>query len=605
MKKLLSSELFRPKGDKQLRILLLCDYDPTNAGTVVDSIDAFRMLSRHDYVVRSGRGNLLARVDLSQFDGIFIHYSLVACYDSYLAPESRRRIRTFQGYKAIYIQDEYRFIDNTIAAINYMHIHVLFSVVGPEVIDHIYPPERLPHLRKVTVLTGYVPDTLIGIATPAYHDRTLDVSYRARKLPPYLGEHTLQKWQISDRFAQDAEKYGLKVNLSWREEDRIYGEAWVKFMANSKASLGTESGASVCDFTGAIEARVTQHLRAHPEATFEELRELYFKEEDGRYVINCISPRCFEAAALRTLMIMYPGNYSGAMIPWQHYVPLARDHSNMEEVGAILHDEKRANEIIERAYQHLIASDTYSYRSMMEVIDGTMETCIAAGLAPSPKPKASKVPKVTRSFYGECIYLFVTVTHKCRLRLHHYSCALSHRLYNWFVRHQSCKRLMKYVYVYTRNIAARHHRLVQQLRKWLPGVSALMDSTHTLLRLRSLQRFFLRQQDTSAHLYVTPQAGIIDIVASPIGAEHTLSVKQKISAAELRGLINLGNIHTMRWINGDILGLGTLPPFERHHVLGTCLSTDFLYHVFMDKLGLPWIEDIVVTAETLPFPNDY
>ena len=48
--------------------------------------------------------------------------------------------------------------------------------------------------------------------------------------------------------------------------------------------------------------------------------------------MNVISPRCFEAAALRTLMVMYEGEYAGILEAGRHYVELKRDHSNIDEV---------------------------------------------------------------------------------------------------------------------------------------------------------------------------------------------------------------------------------------------------------------------------------
>ena len=58
--------------------------------------------------------------------------------------------------------------------------------------------------------------------------------------------------------------------------------------------LGVESGSSICDFTGEIQKNVENHLKKYPAATFEELRDLYFKGVDGRHSIQVISPRCFE-----------------------------------------------------------------------------------------------------------------------------------------------------------------------------------------------------------------------------------------------------------------------------------------------------------------------
>ena len=143
-----------------------------------------------------------------------------------------------------------------------------------------------------------------------------------------------KKWLIGQRFLDDAERHGLRCDISWREEDRLYGDAWVRFLVSCRAVLGAESGASVCDFTGDIQRRVEAHVRQSPDTSFAELRRLYFATEDGRIRMNPISPRCFEAAAARTLMVLYPGEYGGILRPGEHYVALNKDHSNIDEVVA-------------------------------------------------------------------------------------------------------------------------------------------------------------------------------------------------------------------------------------------------------------------------------
>jgi len=299
---------------RQLEILLLCDFYP--AGTTLEHIRAFSRFSRNRIHTLSNLGELPGWLDLDRFDALIVHYSLVVARGSYLSSGARRQIREYQGFKAVFIQDDYRWINDTVEALSYMRINALFPLAPPDIMDMVYSPERLRGVRKETVLTGYVPEDLARRPVAPLSERPLDVGYRARKLPAWIGTHGQQKWQIAEHFSKDAPRYGLKVDLSYREKDRIYGNAWIEFVASCKAMLGTESGASVCDFTGQIQRNVEAHERRKPGTSFETLRDLYFKDEDYRIPMRVISPRCFEAAALRTLMIMYEGHYSGVLEPW-------------------------------------------------------------------------------------------------------------------------------------------------------------------------------------------------------------------------------------------------------------------------------------------------
>ena len=369
-----ASELTAAAAERPLHVLLLCNYYPGTASTILEHIHAFPRFSRNRYHVLNNLGDLPWWLDLSRFDALIIHYSLVASYDNYLSPSARARIREFTGYKAAFVQDDYRWINDTVDALAYMRVNAVFGLPGQDIIAQVYSPARLPGVRLETVLTGYVAEDLTRIKVPPLAERPIDVGYRARKLPAWIGSHTLQKWQIADRFRADAPGYGLKVDISYAESDRIYGDEWIRFVANCKAMLGTESGASVCDFTGDIQRNVEAHLKRDPEASFDTLRDLYFKDVDGKIMMNVISPRCFEAAALRTLMIFYEGHYSGILEPWRHYVPLLPDHSNMADVVRILRHPTEAQAIVDRAYQEIALNSKYTFRALVRRVDEVMAT---------------------------------------------------------------------------------------------------------------------------------------------------------------------------------------------------------------------------------------
>jgi len=356
-------------ADDQKHLLLLCDYRAGSAGTIVDHVMAFPRYSRHRVWVLNRLGDLPPGLELDRFDGIILHYSLVISYDSFLSKSARAAIRRFKGFKAVFIQDDYRWVNRTVSAMEYLRINAIFCLAPQDVVDMVYSPQVLPGVRKITVLAGYVPEDLARIEPKPYETRGIDVGYRARKLSAWIGGHAQEKWLIADRFLRDAPRYGLACDVSYREEDRIYGDRWIEFLRDCRAVLGSESGSSVCDFTGEIQTRVEAHERRDPDAAFETLRELYFRDADGKVMMNIVSPRCFEAAALRTLMILYEGNYSGALVPWRHYVPLRKDHSNMDEVVAVLRDPDRWSDIVDCAYREVAHNPRYTFRAMVGEFD--------------------------------------------------------------------------------------------------------------------------------------------------------------------------------------------------------------------------------------------
>jgi hypothetical protein len=375
---------------ERLRILLLCDYRKDIASTVSDHIESLCRYSRHNISCLSMFGTLPKRLDLRRFDVIVIHYSLTLCHDAYISIGARRKLAEFRGLKVVFIQDEYRHVDRTIAALYELGVNVLFTCVPDSEIEKVYSEAQLPGVRKVDTLTGFVPENLVKREVPSCHNRPIDVGYRSRKVPAWLGELGQEKWRIGERFLLDSARYGLRCDISCREEDRLYGEKWIDLVGDCKAMLGVESGSSVFDFTGDIQARVEQHLMSSPDTPFKELRELYFQGQEGRIRLNQISPRCFEMAALRTLMILYEGEYSGILKPWRHYVPLAKDHSNMDEVVDVLRDPQLCRSIVGSAYEEVALNPAYSYLTFVKHFDHILETSLLGKLERALQPYTAK-----------------------------------------------------------------------------------------------------------------------------------------------------------------------------------------------------------------------
>lgn len=402
------------ENDDALRILVMCNYDPHNAATVCDHINAFYHYSAHQVFVLSNIGELPADFSFDPFDVVVIHYSLFLAVDAYVPPSVRARLSAFRGVKLLFIQDEYRFVNRTHNAIKECGIDVVFTCVPEGEIPKVYPPEQFPHTRFINVLTGYVPEGLKLFEPLPLAERPIMVGYRGRVYPAWHGEAGREKHEIGRKFLADAKRYNLKCDIAWDEKSRIYGLEWVRFMQKCRAILAVESGASVFDFDGSVSASVETFISVlglsrkrsrqnrkllgdcspyskDPESRelYEELRETFFKEKQNLIDLAQLSPRVFEAATLRTLLVMYEGQYSGAFKPWQHYVPLRKDHSNMNEVVEFLNNPIECAKMIARTYAEVCENEDYSYRKFISRFDQIVATLAVP-------ERRSVVPKFTR-----------------------------------------------------------------------------------------------------------------------------------------------------------------------------------------------------------------
>ena len=359
-------------GNK-LNILLLCNRPARNAdaSTVSDHLEAFGRFSRHRITVLSFLRELPSGLDLNRFDVVVIHYTIAIGYlsEHYISTAAKARVRAFKGLKVAFIQDEYRAVNIVIEALRYMDVGLLFTCVLEAEIGKVYDRARLPGLRAINNLTGYVPENLVARQVPKVADRSIDIGYRTRKPPFWLGALAVEKWRIADAVSERAAAAGLRTDISYFEGDRLYGDAWIDFVSNCRIMLGVESGASVFDFEGDLQQRVDSYVADHPAAGFEEVQEMFLRPYEGLIRLNQISPRCFEAAALRTPMVLFEGEYSGVLVAGRHYLALRKDYSNFAEIVAAVRDIDRLQAIADRAYEEIACNSAWSYRRFIETFD--------------------------------------------------------------------------------------------------------------------------------------------------------------------------------------------------------------------------------------------
>ncbi len=384
----------------KLKILLLCDYNLSNASMVIDHINSLYRYSENEVYVLSdiikNNGNIPNNIKLIDsndskkidnvldlFDCVVIHYSLTLALETYISHKLKQKLRDFEGLKVLFIQDEYRFLDKTIENINFAGIDLIFSCIPTKEIPKIYKKSELPNVKIVNVLTGYTSEYLSYFPIKPFKKRKYDVSYRGRKYPLWHGRLGFEKWNIAKQFIIDAKKYKLKTNISVEENRRYYGYSWIEFLQNTKAVLGVESGASVFDYSGEISAKVEiyenllknskKKTLSEEKAELDEYRKKFFKDIEDRYEFSQISPRIFEAISLKTVLILYEGNYSGILKAWKHYIPLKKDHSNMNEVVDVLKDDKKCAEMVSNAYIDIVLSEKYSYKKFVQSFDREIE----------------------------------------------------------------------------------------------------------------------------------------------------------------------------------------------------------------------------------------
>jgi hypothetical protein len=381
----------------KFNLLLLCNRPArgSNADTIEDHLNALNSISGFNVYELSTVKVLPAKLDLDLFDVVVIHYTLQLGEpnDHFLSPIARAKLRECKAIKVAFVQDEYRETARVCNALGHMNISLLFSLLSETDADLVYPKSILPDLTIVRLLAGYVQRDLLTLNVPRICDRKIDVSYRARKMPIWLGELAFEKWQIADQFIRHATASKIlskmRIDVSTREADRLYGGEWINLLKNSKCVLGVESGSNVLDRTGSIRENVERacHLKVMSEA---EIYDEYVRQHDNILHMNQISPRHFESCALGTVQILFKGEYSGVMAPDRHYIALNHDFSNFDEVEKILADLDRLNEISATARKEVAENPLWSYEAMGNIVSSSITELLKKSGRDKPVARISR-----------------------------------------------------------------------------------------------------------------------------------------------------------------------------------------------------------------------
>ncbi len=352
-----------------------------DASTVREHLHSFARHSRHRiWEVNIDTGFPPGLRDL-EFRTILLHYSVFGMNVYHFDQSWSDYLKRTGAYKVAFFQDECTRCARRFAFLNDHAIDCVYTCLEPAEFGKVY--ERYTSVsRLVSTIPGYVSDELIEIGrrmTVPFDHRTIDVGYRSRPLPSYFGRGGMEKHTIGVRFGELAAGTGLRLDLATTEGDRLYGTDWYAFMANCRAVLGVESGVSVFDLEDEVFEEYTQRLRDGLPVGLKDLTTLPRWED--RVYYRTISPRHFEAAALRVCQVLFEGRYSGVLQPMVHYIPLRKDFSNFEDVIALIRDDDVCRELTENAYRDLIASGKWSYARFVAGVD---EVLAGAGLFGRP-----------------------------------------------------------------------------------------------------------------------------------------------------------------------------------------------------------------------------
>jgi hypothetical protein len=348
--------------------------------TLRDHLYSFARYSRHRcFYLNLALRDIPRLTRRLSFQGVIFHTSFL----SYRwGPESwRALIRRAAPLKEVgevrvaIPQDEFLRSELLCQFIEDFEIGHVFSAAPASEWPKIYEGVDRERVSFTRVLTGYLEPRSVKRAeriTASVPEREIDIGYRAWHAAPWLGRHGQLKHQLADAVRERASGHRLKVDISTRDEDTLFGDDWYRFLASCRYTIGVEGGASALDRDGSIKDATERYLAEHPGAGFDEIEAACFPGEDGKLSLFAISPRHLEACATRTCQLLVEGDYNGVLRPDEHYLPVRRDLSNLDQVlEEVARDGRRAR-IVEAAQRDVIESGGYEYSRFVESVESVL-----------------------------------------------------------------------------------------------------------------------------------------------------------------------------------------------------------------------------------------
>ncbi len=324
---------------------------------------------------------LPALVDLDDYAGIIIHCTASYHPDNVVSLDKQlaRPFEFYDGIKILMKQDEQLLANRFARFIGEKKFDLVITCVSREEQPAVYPRCLVGEAEFVQVFTGYVSPLMRNLKVPEIGRRPLDITYRGSVQPLSFGRLGFEKRKIGYDVARTAVDHPLKIDISSRRADRIGGTAWFDFLASSKAVLGAESGTNLFDFSGEVEAwcRQFELTRADAdrlsEAFYQLAHDEYLHQFEGNVNYAQISPRHLEAAATRSVQVLYEGSYSGVLVANRHFIPLRRDLANFDDVVDFISDSERCTEMAACAFEEIVLNQRFHYETFVEKIDRAID----------------------------------------------------------------------------------------------------------------------------------------------------------------------------------------------------------------------------------------
>jgi hypothetical protein len=188
--------------------------------------------------------------------------------------------------------------------------------------------------------------------------RPVDIGFIGDVYWPFVGDR--ERTDLIEAFEREGEGWGLRCEI---RKQRVARTEWATFLNRCSGTIGAESGTYYLNDRGRLLAAAREYnLLQHPEASFEEVFEKFYRGQPREVSGKSISSRHFEPIGTKTCQLLVDGEYNGILKPDVHYISIRRDLSNIDEAVRRFRDEAYRQAMVDETYEYVMAEHTYDQR---------------------------------------------------------------------------------------------------------------------------------------------------------------------------------------------------------------------------------------------------
>ncbi len=142
------------------------------------------------------------------------------------------------------------------------------------------------------------------------------------------------------------------------------------FLRQCKGIIGAEAGTYYLERNDWTIQAVNAYLKEHPDATFAEVFERFFKNHPRTISGKAISSRHFEPIGTQTCQVLLEGRYNDILVADEHYIGIKKDFSNVQEAIDRFKDVSYRTAMVKRTFEYAMDKHTYRHRvqSILQII---------------------------------------------------------------------------------------------------------------------------------------------------------------------------------------------------------------------------------------------